>query len=132
MGLTSEADSILPPALVGGTTPPDNGLGGKLAVRTPPRGGWGKALMLIVFLTLFPAPFTPGVVLNFVRFVVLPPGDEGRLDVEGARSPLRGSAGVAGVPGVEAALRFASVGMAPVLLRVLVVGKAGSAVVGGP
>jgi hypothetical protein len=85
--------------------------------------------MLIVFLTLFPAAFTPGVVRNFVRFVVLPPGEEGRLDVEGARSPLRGSAGVAGV---EAALRFASVGMAPVLLRVLVVGKAGSAVVGGP
>jgi hypothetical protein len=129
MGLTSEADSILSPALFGGTTPPDNGLGGKLAVRTPPRGGCGKALMLIVFLTLFPAAFTPGVVRNFVRFVVLPPGEEGRLDVEGARSPLRGSAGVAGV---EAALRFASVGMAPVLLRVLVVGKAGSAVVGGP
>ena len=130
-GLASEADSLLP-ALFGGNIPPDNGLGGKLAVRTPPRGGCGKALMLIVFLTVLPAALTPGAVRNFVRLVVLPAGVEGRLDVEGARSPLLGSAGVAGVPGVEGFLKSDRVGIAPVLLRVLVVGKAGRAVVGGP
>jgi hypothetical protein len=125
-GLVSE-DSCLLLALAPGTNPPDNGLGGRLVVRTPipPRGGWGNAFTLMVFLTVFPAPFTPEAVRNFGRAVLLPPGVEGRLDVEGARSPLFGR--------VEAsAFKVAIVGTMPVLFRVFVVGSAGRAVVGGP
>lgn len=40
--------------------PPDNGLGGMLAVRIPPLGGCGNAFILIVFLIVFPAELTPG------------------------------------------------------------------------
>ena len=119
------SDSALVTALFGGTNPPDNGLGGKLAVRMPPRGGWGKAFMLMVFLIVFPASFTPGVVRSLWR-VVLAPGDEGTLVVEGARSPLFGRLGAAST------LKSDVVGLAPMLLRVLIVGKAGRAVVGGP
>ena len=87
-------------------------------------------MMLMVFLMLFPASFTPGVPRSFGRAVLLPPGDDWILDVEaeadGARSPLLGR------PGAASVLKSDSVGIAPVLLRVFVVGKAGSAVVGGP
>ena len=126
MGLASEDSLRLPPVLPG-VAPPDNGLGGKLVVRTPPRGGCGNALILIVFLIVFPAALTPGAVRNLGR-VVFPPGvvGGGRCDVEGARSPLFGRLGVDPVSKSE------TVGMLPVLLRVFVVGKAGSADVGGP
>jgi hypothetical protein len=84
--------------------------------------------MLIVFLMVFPAALTPGVVRNFGR-VVLPPGvvGGGICDVEGARSPLFGKLRVE-----DPDWKSESVGMLPILLRVFVVGKAGSAVVGGP
>lgn len=121
-------DSLLLPG-VAGVRPPDNGLGGRLVVRTPPRGGCGKAFMLIVFLIVFPAAFTPGAVRILGR-VELPPGvvGGGIPEVEGARSPLLGKLGgdVSPLP------RLDKVGIAPVLFRVFVVGKAGSAVVGGP
>lgn len=125
------ADSLLLPMpldkALPGSTPPDNGLGGRLAVRIP-RGGCGNALMLIVFRIVFPAPFTPGVVLNLGR-VVLPPGVVGaeRFDAEGARRPLFGNWG-----GEVLILESEMVGMFPVLFRVFVVGSAGNAVVGGP
>jgi hypothetical protein len=118
------SDSALFPEPFGAARPPDNGLGGKLAVRTPPRGGCGKALILIVFLMVFPASFTPGAVRSLGR--VLPEGDDGMIEVEGARSPLFGRLGAA------SDLKSDNVGMAPVLLRVFVVGKAGRAVFGGP
>jgi hypothetical protein len=121
-GLVS-VDSRLLSEAPPGVKPPDNGLGGKLVVRTPPLGGCGNALMLIVFRIVFPAPFTPGAVRNLGRAVLLPPGVDGRLDVEGARRPLFGN---------PPACRLAIVGTLPVLFRVFVVGNAGSAVVGGP
>lgn len=126
------ADSLLLPSPLDkallGIAPPDNGLGGRLAVRMP-RGGCGKALMLIVFRIVLPAPFTPGVVLNLGRLTLLPPGVAGaeRFDAEGARRPLLGNRG-----GEVLILESVMVGMFPVLFRVFVVGKAGKAVVGGP
>lgn len=125
------ADSLLLPAPLDkalvGTAPPDNGLGGRLAVRIP-RGGCGNALMLIVFRIVFPAPFTPGVPLSFGR-VVLPPGVVGaeRFECEGARMPLLGNRG-----GEVLILDSERSGMFPVLFRVFVVGNAGNADVGGP
>jgi len=133
VGLVS-VDSLLFVAPLGafpGTAPPDNGLGGRLAVLTPPRGGWGKALILIVFLMVLPAPFTPGAVRNLGRVVpVLDPGVVGRgipAD-EGARNEDFGRRG--GDP--SDLLTSDGVGMLPVLLRLLTVGNAGKAVVGGP
>jgi hypothetical protein len=86
--------------------------------------------MLIVFRIVFPAPFTPGVVLNLGR-VVLRPGVLGVeveiFDTEGARRPLFGNCG-----GEVLSLESEIVGMFPVLFRVFVVGNAGNAVVGGP
>jgi hypothetical protein len=70
-GLVS-VDSLLLPGMAG-VKPPDSGLGGRLVVRTPPRGGCGKAFILIVFLMVLPAAFTPGAVRNLGR-VELPPG----------------------------------------------------------
>jgi hypothetical protein len=69
-GLVS-ADSLrfAPPALAG-VRPPDKGLGGRLAVRIP-RGGCGNALILIVFLRVLPAAFTPGATFDF-EGVLLP------------------------------------------------------------
>jgi hypothetical protein len=49
-------------------------------------------LILMVFLMLFPASFTPGF-RSLGRAVLLPPGEGRRLDVEGARSPLLGRSG---------------------------------------
>lgn len=123
-GLASE-DCLLFPVVLPGVTPPDKGLGGRLAVRTPPLGGCGKELMLIVFLIVFPALFAPGVVRGFGR-ALLPPGVVGgRWDDEGVRRPLFGRL-------LVPALELESVGIAPVLLRIFVAGIAGNAVVGGP
>jgi hypothetical protein len=124
----SSADSLLLAEVLPGAIPPDKGLGGRLAVRMPPRGGCGKALMLIVFLIVFPALFTPGVVRDLGR-VELPPGvvGGGSCDVEGARSPLFGRLGVEAPD-----LKSDTVGIPPVLFRVFVVGNAGKAEVGGP
>jgi hypothetical protein len=112
-----------------GIAPPDNGLGGKLAVLTPPRGGCGNALILMVFLIVFPAPFTPGVARNFGR-AVLDPGVVGGAipEDDGARNEDFGMRG--GDP--SDLLICDGVGIFPVLLRVFVVGNAGNAVVGGP
>lgn len=82
--------------------------------------------MLMVLRIVFPAPLTPGAVRSFGRVVLLPPGVEGRLDADGARSPLFGN------PKLSEAFRVAMVGTIPVLFRVFVVGSAGRAVVGGP
>lgn len=119
-------DSLLFAPAAGAANPPDNGLGGKLAVLTPPRGGCGKAFILIVLRIDFPAPFTPGVSLVFGSGVLPDIVAEGSEDVEGARNALRGRLGIK--PGVISE----GVGMLPVLLRVFFVGKAGNAVVGGP
>jgi hypothetical protein len=86
--------------------------------------------MLIVFLMVLPAAFTPGVFRNLGR-VEDPVGVAGGgipEEVEGARRPLLGKLG-GEVPDLS---KLDTVGIAPVLLRVFVVGKAGSAVVGGP
>lgn len=104
--------------------PADRGLGGKLEVRTIPRGGCGKALMLIVFRIVLPATFTPGVDLNFGR-VFCKDALKSGVPPEGARSPLFGK-------GVENPLESGIVGIAPMLFLVLVVGNAGKADVGGP
>jgi hypothetical protein len=122
--VTGLLSSVLYPALCGAAGTPESGLGGKLVVRMPPRGGWGNALILMVFLMLLPASFTPGAFRSFGRVALC--GDVGRFDVEGARRPLLGRLGAA------SDLKSESVGMAPVLLRVLVLGKAGRALVGGP
>lgn len=131
VGLAS-VDSLLLTALWDGFTgivPPESGLGGKLDVLTPPRGGCGKALILIVFLIDLPAPFTPGVVRNLGRVVSDAPGVVGRGSpaAEGARKEDFGRRG--GDPSDFAISD--GVGMLPVLFRLLT-GSAGKAVVGGP
>ena len=118
--LPGPLESALP-----GTAPPDNGLGGKLVVRMP-RGGCGNALILIVFRIVFPAPFTPAVVLSFGK-AVLPPGVAGLRLEEGARRPLFGRLGVE-APGLVSE----RVGMLPVLFRVFAAGNAGNGDCGGP
>lgn len=70
VGLISDDSLLLDSPVdvaVPGAAPPDKGLGGKLVVLTPPRGGWGNALILIVFLILLPAALTPGEVGTFGR-----------------------------------------------------------------
>jgi hypothetical protein len=120
-------DSLLPaPPALAGVRPPDKGLGGKLEVRIP-RGGCGNALMLIVFLIVLPAAFTPGVGFDFRR-LLLPVGlgvvGFGSCDDDGTRKPLFGRLGVDSTSDTVDTL--------PRLFRVLVVGSAGSADVGGP
>jgi hypothetical protein len=112
--------------------PPANGLGGRLDVRTPctpPRGGCGKALILIVFLRVLPAEFTPAPGRSLGRGEVLPLGDAGkeRCGCEGARNPLLGRLGT---DDVSERAKSANVGILPVLFRVF--GNAGRAEVGGP
>ncbi len=109
-----------------GITPAERGLGGRLAARMPLRGGGGKALMLVVFLSVLPAAFTPGVLRGFGRAVIGAGIIGGVCVLEGVRIPLLGN-GVCN-PILESAI----VGTAPVLLRVFVVGMAGNEVVGGP
>jgi hypothetical protein len=78
-----------------GVKPLDSGLGGRLVVLTPPgppRGGCGKALMLIVFRIVFPAPFTPEAARILGRDAT--PGVVGSEDVEGARNELLGRLGI--------------------------------------
>lgn len=81
-------------------------------------------MILIVFLMLLPASFTPGAFRSLGRVALW--GEVGRFDDEGARRPLLGRLGA------PSELKSESVGMAPVLLRVLVLGRAGRALVGGP
>lgn len=87
--------------------------------------------MLIVFRSVFPAPFTPGAVRSFGSGEVGPPptGVVGResCPCDGARSPLFGRVGVEAPD-----LKSDMVGMPPVLFRVLFAGSAGRAAVGGP
>jgi hypothetical protein len=101
-------------------------------VRTPPLGGCGNALMLIVFLIVFPAGFNAGVARNLgsAEFPVAVGVVGGGIPevVEGARSPLLGRLG----GGVSELLKSEIAEIPPVLLRVFVVGNAGSAAVGGP
>jgi hypothetical protein len=99
-----------------------SGLGGTLPLPSP-RGGCGNELMLTVFL----------IVLGVVGFAFETPlgwgkadigeglGGGGRCVVEGARRPLWGVFGA-----------DLGDGMLPVLLRVLLTGKAGRAIFGGP
>lgn len=126
-GLVS-VDSLLLGRALPGVAPPDNGLGGRLVVLMP-RGGCGNALMLIVFLIVLPAPFTPGVPFDFGN-VELPLGvvANARCDPEGARRPLFGKLGAAlrVVPATDA------FEILPVLFLVFEVGNAGKAVLGGP
>lgn len=96
------------------------GLGG---TRVSPLGGCGNELMLTLFRIVFPAPFTAGASLDC--------GSAGdglggaRLRVEGVRSPDLG------VPGADL-LEVDDEGIFPVLLRVLLTGRAGKAIFGGP
>lgn len=96
------------------------GLGG---TRVSPLGGCGNELMLTLFRIVFPAPFTPAASLDC--------GSAGdglggaRLRVEGVRSPDLG------VPGADL-LEVDDEGIFPVLLRVLLTGRAGKAMFGGP
>lgn len=83
--------------------------------------------MLIVFLIVLPAAFTPGVGFDFGSGLL--PARDGLVgfeswDDEGARRPLFGKFGVVA--------KSETVGIFPVLFRVLVVGSAGNAAVGGP
>lgn len=130
-------DSLLPAIpfpldeALAGVRPPESGLGGRLVVRMP-LGGWGNALMLIVFLIVFPAAFTPGVDFDFGRAEPPPPIAPGVVgltvrDADGARRPLFGTFGVR-LPDLSSEV----VGMFPVLLRVFDIGNAGKAVFGGP
>jgi hypothetical protein len=97
-GLLS-ADSLLVPAYglvaLAGVKPLESGLGGRLVVLTPPgppRGGCGKALILIVFRIDFPATFTPEAARILGGGAL--PGVVGSEDVEGARSALLGRLGI--------------------------------------
>jgi hypothetical protein len=123
-GLVSTDSIRLAPLALAGASPPDNGLGGRLVVRMP-RGGCGNAFMLIVFLIVLPAAFTPGVDFD-LEATLLPPGLEvvESWDEEGTRKPLFG------MFGVDA--KSETAGMLPVLFRVFVEGSAGKADVGGP
>lgn len=107
-----------------GVRPPESGLGGRLVVRTPPRGGCGKAFILTVFRIVLPAAFMPGVVRNFGR-VVDSAVDGDKLVLEGARIPLFGRGVWDSTP------TSGDVGIIPVLFRDFA-GIGGSAVVGGP
>lgn len=109
------------PALAG-VKLPESGLGGRLAVLIP-RGGCGNALILIVFLTVFPGVFTNGVDLTLGN-VLLPELGVEICDDEGVRRPLFGMLGVAGKSDND--------GTPPVLFRVLIAGRAGNADIGGP
>lgn len=114
--------------LLRGTAPPESGLGGRLTVLTPPRGGCGKELMLMVFLRVLPAAFTPGVVRNFGRLVLDPGVTGGGIpEEEGARNEDLGRRG----GDSSSLLRSGVDGLLSAPLRVLV-GNAGKAVVGGP
>lgn len=65
IGLISFDSFLIPPVLgrvFPEDAPPDNGLGGRLDMPIPLRGGCGNALILTLFLSVFPAEFTPGVV----------------------------------------------------------------------
>ncbi len=125
-GLVSIDSLLLAAPALAGVKPPESGLGGRLAVRIP-RGGCGNALILIVFRSVFPAAFTPGVVLILERALLLPAGLEvdgsENCDDEGARNPLFEKLGGAADSETEPIL--------PVLFRVFVVGNAGNADVGG-
>lgn len=82
--------------------------------------------MLTLFLIVFPAPFTPGVVRNFGRAELAPDIVGGGIcDDDGARSPLFGI-------WLPSALTSETGEAFPVLFLVFVVGKAGNADVGGP
>jgi len=121
---------LLRPELPNGVptiAPPDNGLGGRLVVLTP-RGGCGKALMLIVFRIVLFGPFSPEGVLCFGS-VALPPGvvGGGSCEVEGALRPLRGKPEAG-----EGESDSGVIGMPPILFLDFDIGKAGKAVVGGP
>jgi hypothetical protein len=108
-----------------GVRPPESGLGGRLAVRTPPRGGCGKAFILMVFRIVLPAAFTACVVRNFGS-VADSAVDGDTPALEGARMPLLGS-------GVwDPILVSSDVVVVPVLFRDFATGIGGNAVVGGP
>ena len=101
-----------------------NGLGGKVLDRVSPRGGCGNELMLTLFLNVLPAPLTTNPSFGCGR--VVPGADPAglRLIVEGVLKPDLGVPGADLVP-----LRL---GRLPVLLRVLLTGRAGKAMFGGP
>jgi hypothetical protein len=101
----------------------ESGLGGRLDIRPSPRGGCGKEFMLTVFLIDLPAALTPETDLGWGWDPVATGDAGGRRLPDGARRPVLG---VAGVDLLKGAARF------PVLFLVLLMGNAGSAIVGGP
>lgn len=104
-------------------TPVDSGLGGRLVIRPSPRGGCGKEFMLTVFLIVLPAALNPDADLGWGRATVGAGVVGGRNDDDGARRPVLGVFGVDLLTGTA---------KPPVLFRVLPIGRAGSATVGGP
>lgn len=105
-----------------GLPPAESGLGGRLVTRTSPRGGWGKELMLTVFLTALPVDAAVETALGWGSADVGAGVAGGRNVVDGARRPLLGVVGDL----------FGPVGMPPVLFLVFATGRAGRATVGGP
>lgn len=101
-----------------------SGLGGRPLALVSPRGGCGNELMLTLFLKVLPTPFTASASFGCGR---VEPGIEPaglRLIDEGVLNPDLGVPGADLVPNV--------LGTLPVLLRVLLTGKAGNAMFGGP
>lgn len=119
--VSAEPLRSIEPALAG-VNPPDKGLGGRLAVLIP-RGGCGNALILIVFLTVFPAAFDPSDGLTLGN-VLLPELGVDICEDEGVRRPLFGMLGVGG--------KSASVGIPTLPVHFRVFGSAGNPDVGGP
>lgn len=102
------------------------GLGGTpLLERVSPLGGCGKELMLTLLRRVFPGPLTPEPVLGCGSAADGAGPGGARLIVDGVRRPDRG------VPGADL-IEAVGEGIFPVLLRVLLTGRAGSAILGGP
>lgn len=101
------------------------GLGGKLLTRPSLRGGCGNELMLTVFRSVRAGVPRADDDLGCGSADVGAGEVGGAKLVDGALSPLLGF----GVLGIDL---LAGVGMLPVLLRVLAIGSAGRAIVGGP
>lgn len=102
------------------------GLGGRLLTRVSPRGGWGNELMLTVLRNVLTEELLMAETARGCGSADVGAGDVGgRKVVDGARRPLL----ELGVDGLDLE---AGVGMPPVLFLVLGIGRAGSAIDGGP
>lgn len=102
------------------------GLGGTpLLVRVSPLGGCGKELMLTLLRSVLPTPLMAGASFGCGSAAVGAGPGGAILIVEGVRSPDLG------VPGTDLAATACEERF-PVLFRVLLIGNAGRAMLGGP